>query len=486
VRPDTIDIVWSAFRRSFWLVLLLIGIGIVAMNLDRQRQGPSYTASAEVLLSPMDLASALAGSVYVDPDRLDETESALAQSPGLYRRVAQRTGGTLGTGSEIRSATKVSQDQTTIAFSSTSSERARAIQMANAVAAEYPEWRTDVTAAAIDRAIEQLQTQASTDPDPALQEQLDRLTLLKTLTSGNVLLVEPTRSATKTRPNPMRDSIVGALAGLLIGLVAVGLRESIDTRVRSETEVEEILDVPVIGTVERLPSKTRLVMLGAQSGRYDDVYGLLAASVAQTAGSGPTVIAVTSATAQEGKTTTAANLAAALAKRNANVILADFDTRNPSIAKLFRVPEDARAVGLYRVSLNGHEDVAQRTTTTTPPKNGGEAAKKPTGSLRVLPERKDWHDGLAMHREELAKLAAQLRERADYVILDTPPALSTPDASELAKLVDMVLIVVREGYVSRRGLNDLGRLLKRWPSVSLNAVLVGTASRDAYAYYAPR
>jgi Mrp family chromosome partitioning ATPase len=500
LKPDTGQLVWTALRRSIWLLVVLLVAGVVTLNLMRQQQGELYSASAEVILSPTDLAGSVVGSNYIDPDRLDATEEALANSRELYERAARRAGGALGTGSELQDATSAEQSGTSVTFTAESSDSARAVGIANAVAASYPAWRADVSGAAVDRAMSQLRAQLRTRDDPELRDQMARLSLLKTLTAGNVLLVERAPGASKVRPNPVRDSIAGLLLGLLVGLITVGIREAIDTRVRSEAEVEELLDAPVVGSVERLPGKSKLVVLGRHGARFGDVYGLLAATVAQSAGEGGRVIAVTSATAQEGKTTTAANLGAALAKRNSDVVLVDLDSRNPALATAFGLPPspvgtpevlerrvDAREV-MREISLDGRATRSATRVQSPSSENTGAVltSSNGSGSLRLLPASRGWNDGVVPYRASLRDLVNDLREQADFVIIDTSPALSTADASEIVKVADMALIVVRQGRVTRRILTELSRLIRTWPSVSVNAVLVDTVGRDEYAYYPTR
>jgi Mrp family chromosome partitioning ATPase len=496
LKPDTGQLVWTALRRSIWLLVLFLVAGVVSMNVMRQRQGELYSASAEVILSPTDLASSVVGSNYIDPERLDATEAALANSRELYERAARRAGGALGSGAELQDATTAEQGGTSVTFSAKSSVSTRAADIANAVATSYPAWRAEVSGAAVDRAMAQLRAQLRTSNDAGLRDQLARLRLLKTLTAGNVLLVERAQGAGKIRPNPVRDSFVGLLLGLLVGLITIGLREALDTRVRSEAQVEEVLDAPVVGTVERLPGKSKLVVFGRHAARFSDVYGLLAATVAQSTGEGGgRVIAVTSATPHEGKTTTAANLAAALAKRNSDVLLVDLDTRNPALANAFGLPPSALGTAevlegkvdasevLREISLN-RQPARSRfpSETASTVLTSAEGA----GSLRLLPASRSWNDGVVPHRASLRDLMNDFREQADFTIIDTSPALSTADASEIAKVADMVLVVVRQGRVSRRILNELSRLIRTWPPVPVNAVLVDTVRRDEYAYYPPR
>jgi Mrp family chromosome partitioning ATPase/capsular polysaccharide biosynthesis protein len=488
-------------RRSLWIIVLLVILGAALMTAIRQRQGPEYRATARVVLSPTDLASALAGfQGYVDPELVDDTEQRLASSRQFFSAVAEDTDGSLGSASEMRSSTDVSKNDATVIFTTTGNDADRVVRTANAVASAYPDWRAEVSGNAIDRAIEQVEAQLATEQarDSGLVEELNRLKVLRTLTSGNVLLVDHARFAVKTRPSPIRDAVIGAFIGLFVALLVVAAREAIDTRVRSEGEVEDLLNVPVVGTVEVLPRRTKLVAGDRRNQRYGDMYALLAASIVRTKEEGRAVIAVTSATAEEGKTTTASNLAAALARRSADVLLIDLDSRKPSLARLFKIPQTAPGIdevidrkvsperAMWTVSLNGRSLNAFPYRSPADAQSGmaGNGGPAVTGSLRVLPMRPTDKDGLVQRSPRLRPVIDALRKKADYVLLDTPPALSVPDMTEIAQLVDMVLIVVRHGRVSRRSLNALTRLHRNWPDVQLAAVLVGTPRHeDSYAYY---
>ena len=207
MRTEGIDNLKAIFRRSRWIVLLLVVLAAVQMNLVRRGQGPLYSATAQVVLSPTDLATALAGlNSYVDPTNLDETEKALADSHELFAYAARRAKGAAGTADELQSSISVDKTGPTIYFSASSSNAADAVTRANAVADAYPQWRAGIASTALDAAISQLRTQiaktSSRDPDAVTQ--LNKLRLLKTVTSGNVLLVEKTTGAAKTRPKPVR------------------------------------------------------------------------------------------------------------------------------------------------------------------------------------------------------------------------------------------------------------------------------------------
>ncbi len=498
MRSEGIETLRAIVRRSRWILIALIVIGIVAMNAIRHSQGPLYQATARVILSPTDLASVVAGfSGYVDPDLVEETEQALAHSRQLIEAAAAEAPASLGSASEIGSKMNIVKSGSTISFSATSSDPVDAIDTATAVAEAYPEWRASVSSTAIEQAIAEVESQLRSEGgrDPELVEQLRKLKVLETLNSGNVLLAEPARGAAQIRPSPVRDFVLGALIGLFCALVVIALREVIDTRVRSESEIEEILNVPVLGRVESLPRSSGLVSVGRGRERYGDVYDLLAANIAQARPRA--VIAVTSATAGEGKTTTAANLAAALARRADKVALVDLDRRRPTIAKLFRIPSEARGVETvlrngaalsgvtWDVSLDGQSQTPRRDPGVEGlPVNG--AVSSYGATLRVIPFNRNANTSDPLNPAALSDLVTKLRKAFDYVVIDTAPALSVPDVTELAQLVDLVTVVVRHGRVSSSSLSAFGRMHRSWPKTDTAAILVGAPRHaDNYTYYAP-
>jgi tyrosine-protein kinase len=500
MRSEGVETLKAIARRSSWIIVLLVALGVLAMSLVRNHEGPLYSATSDVILSPLDVAAAAAGiNTYFDPQLVDQTETALASSPQLFDTAAQDAGGLLGSGSDFRSATSVSKNGGTIYFTVTGSDPKLAVERANAIADTYQSWRASLSTASIQKAIQQLSTQlaGSKTPDPSLLDQLNRLKVLKVIAAGgNVLLVEHRGHAAKIRPRPVRDGLLGAFIGLFFGLLVVAGRELIDTRVRSEAEIEDLLEVPVLGTVEALPRKTSLVSVGRHRERFADMYALLAANLIQTSkDEKPTVIAVTSATAAEGKTTTASNLAAALASRNENVVLVDFDSRKPALGRVFRIPTDAPGVtdvlqrktrpedAMWNVSLNGRLLVSP--AVQAPPRQASGNGKPKTGSLRVLPMGpENGKVTFAGQADRLKGVIESIEKTADFVVLDTPPALSVPDMTEISELVDVVLIVVRHGRVSRRSLASLTRIQRNWTTPKTSAVLVGTPRHEeGYAYY---
>ncbi len=349
VRSSGIEELKSVLRRSVLLIVGVVLLGVVAMNVIRQLGGPKYQAGARVVLNTNNPTSALLGitPAYQDPARLDQAEQNLVNSPELYSYAAARTGGKAVTAGELMADTSATVANNVVDFTATTSNADRSLRIVNAVASAYPSWRAQVSGRALDAAITQVQAQiARVGRTADLEKQLQQLQVMKTLNSGDTLFVEQATSAVKTTPKPVKDSMIGGAIGLVIALLIVGGRELFDTTVRSEADVEDALEAPVLATIESLPRRLRTSVIAGGGSRFNDEYELLAANIAQIfdGHQGAVQLAVTSAVPGEGKTTTATNLAAALSRRGASVMLADFDLRKPAVSEFVGIPRSAAGV----------------------------------------------------------------------------------------------------------------------------------------------
>jgi tyrosine-protein kinase len=504
----------AAVRRSALLILALVLVGAITVFVIRQAQGASYSASSRVLISQQNLGEVITGTQppFVDPQRAERMSQALGQSPELYDRAASRNAGTLGSGSDLRAATVVSAAGNNIlSFTASASKPNLAVGIANAVATAYIQWRADVLSKPIRQAIADVRAKltplgSSTSANATeLRKQLNTLELLQTL-NNDTTLVDRATSAGKTRPAPLKDAFLGAAIGLVIALLLVAAREAIDTTVRSEGDVEDILGAPVLASVRSLPRRARLVTYGRYEALFGDTYALLAATLAQGVET-PRVLAVTSAISSEGKTTTASNLAVALARRGKRVILADFDFRKASLGGVFGIPRDApgtlqvlsnvvsTSTAVWEVTLDGRKPEVQPLESIAA---GNGAPGIPTrvattassngvgGRLWVLPAGGTQRAHAAIDTRRLAKLLEELRSRADFVVLDTPPALLTAEMADIADAIDSAIIVVRHGRVTHRSLRTLTRQARAWNTDLAGAVVTDAGGDEQYGYYGGR
>jgi polysaccharide biosynthesis transport protein len=506
MRPSAAEALKAAIRRALPLTVVLLLLGAIAVNVQRQLAGDKYSASSRVVLSTSDLSASVTGVEpdFIDPERAADTALALAESSEVYERAARRVG-MAGEGEEVEGMTEVTGDKErdVIDFEVTTGDSDEAVRTANAVAVSYVDWRADIASRAIRRAIRQVQARIATSPRGSravLREQLERLRVMDTLNSGGATVVDRATEASHVSPSPPRDTMLGLALGLVVAVLLSAGREALNTRVRSEADVEEALGKPVLASIQTLPKRAGLVTVGRHGARFGDIYALLAANIVQLHGQNrPLKLAVTSSIPSEGKTTTAANLALAMAIRGQRVALVDFDLRKPGIDRMFRIPQTPGVIQLvdgsvelddafWSVPLNGAAPAVGDRTVDVYSGNGGSAGDRTdgeqgTGSLRVVPSGGVERGARVARSQQARRLLQELQEVVDVIILDTPPALATVEMAELSRNVDLVLVVVRHGQVSRRSILALNRQAEGWQADIAGAVLTGSPAEEDDYYY---
>ncbi|HLQ21801.1 MAG TPA: hypothetical protein VK132_01275, partial [Gemmatimonadales bacterium] len=235
----------AAIRRSLPIIIGFVLLGIVAVNVVKQLQGPQYEATSKVLISTTPLSKIITGTEpsFVDPQRIQDTAQTLAGSPQVYQLAASQGGSKLGGAGAMKSATTVGADPNSdiLSFTSASSDPQRAVRTVNAVAGAYVAYRGNLSGASIANTVNQIRaTIAGLPPGSTqradLEKQLNKLSVLQSLNSSDAAVVQRAGSANKTTPAPVKDSILGFSIGLVVALLFVALREAIDTTVRRESD----------------------------------------------------------------------------------------------------------------------------------------------------------------------------------------------------------------------------------------------------------
>jgi capsular exopolysaccharide synthesis family protein len=245
--------------------------------------------------------------------------------------------------------------------------------------------------------------------------------------------VSVTRAAVPPRapvsPRRTLNLALGLLAGLGLGAGAAVLRDSLDRTVTGRSQASQLAGAPVLGTVANEPAVTQapLITSDALTPRAEAFRQLRTnirfLSVDQRVSS----LVVTGSLEGEGKTTTAANIALALAQGGEHVILIDADLRRPTMADIFGLPA---GIGLTSVLMG---DVAV---------DGALQRWRDDLPLDVLPA-----GPLPPNPSELigsARMAEVIREltgRGATVVVDSPPLLPVTDATILARVTDGALLV---------------------------------------------
>jgi succinoglycan biosynthesis transport protein ExoP len=248
----------------------------------------------------------------------------------------------------------------------------------------------------------------------------------------------PTLPTSPVSPKKKLDLALGILIGLAVGAGGAVLRETLDTRVRDQDSVTDLVGAPVLGGfLENESARVRPLMADEDnfSPRAEAFRQLRTnirfLSVDQTLRS----LVVTSSVAAEGKSTVASNLAIALAQSGEQVVLVDADLRRPVVGEMMGLNPQ---VGLTNVLLETtHLDAALQ-------------EYRPGLSLQVLasgPIPPNPSELLGSQRMRDVLMA--LQDRSTIVIFDSPPLLPVTDAAVLAAHTDGAILIVRAGHTHR-------------------------------------
>ena len=306
------------------------------------------------------------------------------------------------------------------------------------------------------------------------QSLLDRqkqLSVVANSRANNVRLVdraEPKRSPIS--PNPRRDWLTAILAGITLAFgLAFGI-EYLDDTIKTPEDVTKRLKLPLLGLVPALRGDRVPMLTETVPHDFGEAFRSLRTSLVFTSGGESTrVVAVTSTQPLEGKTTTACNLALALALGGSRVLLIDADMRRPGLHKTMGL---RNGVGLSHllVGQSRVREVIQRTA--DPNLFVITAGRTPPNPSELLASERMNHF--------IANLA---HGPFDWVLLDTPPVLAVTDAVIIAQKVAGVVFVVGSEMTRRmhaeRALETLQNGRARGIGVVLNRV---DFDRNKYYY----
>jgi len=518
-RPATLADYLAILRRRKWIIVLLPLVAAISAYAVSEAQSPLYKASAEILVNRSSVVSAItnvADPAIGDPTRFLTTEASIARSPELAARVASAAGVSGVRGGDVLGASSVTPipNADLLDVSVSWADAGDAVRLTNAYASEFTRYKTELDTNRINQALRSLKPRIESLQDAGatltpgystLVQYQSQLETIGTLLANNTSVLQPAAGAGKVRPRPQRTAILGGLLGGVLGFALAFLAEALDRRVRSEEELEDVLQLPLLGRVPPPPRHLRdaneLVMLSEPVSVAAESFRRLKTSIeflnldreART-------IMVTSAVPREGKSTTVANLAVAFARSGRRVALVDLDLRRPSLHSFFHTGVGR---GMTDVVAGGESLAgALRSVTLPSALSFGSEHSRNGGSRHGSSARSDRPDGKSMlhllpsgtipragadslvdflENERLATVFGELADQFDLVLVDSPPLLAVGDAMALTANVDALVLVLHAG-IGRPLLHELARQLQNSRASALGFVLTGVAEAEGYGY----
>ncbi len=441
--PDFLKIL-----RGRWITILLVALvtflGSVAYTFT---QTPMYQASTRLFVSNTNGDSAVDlynGNRYSQDRVLSYTQLIMGET------LAQRTIDRLGLGMsaaalKARVSAKSKPNTVLIDVSVLDTSPVRARNIANTLSDEFVSMAKE------------LETPSNGAPPDA------RVVVEQRATVPSAPVV----------PKKKRNLALGALLGILRGVGLAVLRETLDNTVKTQTDVTEVAGVSVVGDIpfDKNIHENPAISFDTDNSGIAEAFRKLRTNLQfLEVDNPPRTLLITSTSPAEGKTTTAINIALALAEAEHSVALVDGDLRRPRIAKYLNL---VNSVGVSSV-LSGAAKLEDALQETRFPRlsilAAGPTPPNPSELLGTL---------------AAEKMLAELRNSFDYVVIDSSPILAVTDGAILAAKADGALIVARARKTTREHLGNGTNILKDVGATLLGAVLTMAPVRrgGAYGYY---
>lgn len=397
----------TGIKKHWYIIAVLAGICCVGFTLYSYRAyTPQYTAAATFTVTPKgdSLSSYTSISSNASTQQLEKTFPYIITSAPLTRVVAEDLGLSYVPGTITATAV---EDTNLFTITVTSSNYETAYNVLKSVINNYPSVAEYVVGA-----------------------------------TDLVLVVPPSASSTPINPISYREkALIGTAVGALLGLLIVFFLENLNHTVRHPDEIRKLLNNQRLGSIVKVVKKKSSHSTGSLT--IDDahtdprfkesVFSIRNKIIKLCADQKINSVMVASTTTNEGKTTVAANLAIALAKKHYRTVIIDCDLRNPTVRQQLNIPESC-SLGIVDVITGGCslQDAIVKTK-----KNG----------LYVLPGTIPVNNASElMGSKQLADLVGALEKIFDYVVIDAPPVGIVSDALEMKDYVGGLVFVVRQDY----------------------------------------
>lgn len=478
ISPETSLERYLRTLRERWLIVALVFVAAVSTAVIYVTTAPPvYEAQAQLLISPVSDPNLTGVSLIrssSDPSRDVQTAARLVGTLDVATRT-KRMIGAVNSPQKLLEHVRVEPvaGSDVVAVIARASTERTAQRVANGFARAVIEDRTARLQTQLARAIPRLQalirrlppSQAST-ASKALE---DRLGALQTLVGGpDPTVTLETLAGTPTAPKSPRKALsiaAGAVLGLLLGMGAAFAADPLDSRLRRESQLETLLDLPILTRIPRMRVWNRRPLRpAAERPRVLAPYRMLddaLAALEERSGRQPgTSITFTGAGPAQGCTTTALHYAWMLAAAGERVVVVDEDLDGAA---------GIRAAGRQRPShpkqrAGGQRPIAEA---TRPAEVSGVA-------LRWLPLQA-FEERLAATRP--SRVVEEVLEEAERVVIDAPPLTDGVKALSLARAGDRLVIVVRLGWTRLAALRELAELLSRHAIEPDGIVVVGAGAR---------
>ncbi len=289
---------------------------------------------------------------------------------------------------------------------------------------------------------------------------------------GNRVISPAYIPLTPVKPRKAVVMVAFVLAGLVITTLYILIKYMLNKRVASKKEIEKIMGTPVIAEIFRQDvAETGKFFSGNQRSLLSEQMLNLRSNLKFLLNevTGTPVILFTSSISGEGKTFLSAHLGKVMTGNEKRVVLIELDLRKPKLAKSLGINNKSGLTN-YLVGVETLDEVIK------PVPDANNLFLIPSGPVPPNPVE-------LIESEKMKQLFEILKQRFDYVIVDTAPAGLVSDAKSLTPYVDCTMFVVRFNYTPKAKLMEVSSNMVGSPLKKIGLIFNGIEEGSSYGYY---
>jgi tyrosine-protein kinase len=481
----------GVLRRRAPLILLCAVVVAGAAFVFSKHQNKEYTATASLVFDNNPLSQQIAGLAPSSTTNQFVQQTSNVELIGLGD-VAAKTAEQLGHGmteEKIRRSISVAGqgESNVVAVSATSTSPVLAARIATTYTSQFVKEQQGANDRFFESALTLVNKELAELPPAqrygpaavALQNRAQTLQLLENLQAGNVSLAQRAAvPSSPSSPRTLKNTIVGGLLGLLLGLGLAFVLERFyrDRRIMEPEDLEASYGLSLLGEI---PESARLASSSQGNGRQlvpllpseAEAFNLIRARLRfSSADRDLRTVLIASAARGEGRTTISRCLAEAAATMGSRALLLEADLRNPTVARQLGLQDGP---GLSEVLIGTVLATEAIQSINLEPQSGPHGIQRTldvlTSGTRPVPA----SPGQLIESHSMGSLLEHLRSTYDLVVIDTPPIMAVSDAFSLLPKVDGVVIVGWIGRSSRNLAERLHDTLKEGHAVQLGVIANG-------------
>lgn len=275
----------------------------------------------------------------------------------------------------------------------------------------------------------------------------------------------------KIGPNTQLNYVMAGLYALFIPIFIVFARVFFDTKIRDIKQLEKITPIPVLGMIGKSRSVSNLAVLESPKSAISEAFRNLRSSLQflykEQGVMGSKTVLITSSISGEGKSFCAINLVSVFALSDKKAIIVDLDLRKPKISKYFNI-DNTIGVSDFLINETDIDGIIKETDYQ---------------NLNIITSGRTPPNPSELLIGERFKLMLELlKERYDYIVLDSPPIGIVTDSLDISKNVDATLYIARYNYTKKAMFAYINEKYRRGEVKNISVVMNGHIGQGGYGY----